>query len=100
MTEFTKRVIEIIQNIPTGKVSTYGEIAKQAGNSRASRQVSRVLSTSSKKYDLPWHRVINSKGKISLRSGDGFELQKAMLQSEGVAVKDDQIDLNEYLWKL
>lgn len=99
MTDFSKRVIELIQQIPRGKVSTYGNIAKQAGNNRASRQVSRILSSSSKKYDLPWHRVINSRGKISLRSGDGLELQKSMLQSEGIVVNNDQVDLKQYLWK-
>jgi len=51
------------------------------------------------KYDLPWHRVINSKGKISLRSSQGYELQKALLESEGVKFsKNDTIDLKVHSW--
>ena len=96
---FSKRVIEIIQKIPAGKIATYGQIATLAGNNKAARQISRILHSSSDKYDLPWHRVINSKGKISMKSGDGFEMQKAMLESEGIQVIADRIDLAKYQWK-
>ena len=96
---FSKRVIEIIQKIPVGKVATYGQIATLAGNNKAARQISRILHSSSHKYDLPWHRVINSQGRISLRSGDGFEMQKVILKSEGIQVIKDRIDLVKYQWK-
>ena len=96
---FSKQVIEIIKKIPAGRVATYGQIANLAGNNKAARQISRILHSSSDKYDLPWHRVINSQGKISLRSGDGFEMQKAMLENEGVQVIDGRIDLKKYKWK-
>ena len=96
---FNKRVVEIIKKIPVGKVATYGQIAKLAGNNKAARQISRILHSSSEKYDLPWHRVINSQGKISMRSGDGLEMQKAMLESEGIQVIVDKIDLNKFQWK-
>ena len=96
---FSKRVIEIIQKIPAGKVATYGQIATLAGNNKAARQISRILHSSSDKYDLPWHRVINSQGRISLRIGDGFEMQKAMLESEGIQVIKDKIDLAIFQWK-
>ena len=96
---FSKRVVEIIKKIPAGKVATYGQIATLAGNNKAARQISRILHSSSEKYDLPWHRVINSQGKISLRSGDGFEMQKAMLESEGIQVIKDRIDLIKYKWE-
>jgi methylated-DNA-protein-cysteine methyltransferase-like protein len=84
--------------IPVGKVATYGQIAQLAGNNKAARQISRILHSSSEKYDLPWHRVINSQGRISMRPGDGFEMQKAMLESEGVQVIADRIDLIKYKW--
>ena len=84
--------------IPIGKVATYGQIASLAGNNKAARQISRILHTASEKYELPWHRVINSQGKISLRSGDGFEMQKAMLESEGIQVSVDKIELKKYKW--
>ncbi|MDA3814654.1 MAG: MGMT family protein [Candidatus Cloacimonetes bacterium] len=99
VSSFSKRVVEIIKKIPAGKVATYGQIATLAGNNKAARQISRILHSSSEKYDLPWHRVINSQGRISLRSGDGLEMQKAMLESEGIQVIVDRIDLVKYKWK-
>ena len=96
---FSKQVIEIIQKIPAGKVATYGQIAILAGNNKAARQISRILHSSSGKYGLPWHRVINSQGRISLRTGDSFEMQKAMLESEGIQVIEDKIDLAKFQWK-
>ncbi len=84
--------------IPIGKVATYGQIAQLAGNNKAARQISRILHSSSEKHDLPWHRVINSHGKISLRSGDGFEMQKAIMESESIIVSGDRIDLKVFQW--
>ncbi|MCF6246625.1 MAG: MGMT family protein [Desulfobacula sp.] len=99
MLPFTRDVLCIIKDIPKGKVLTYGRIAALAGKSNGARQVSRLLHSMSKKYDLPWHRVINAKGKISLKPANGFELQKALLESEGICFsKQDTVDLNIYLW--
>jgi len=96
MTEFTKQCIDIIKKIPMGEVATYGDIALYAGNPRGARQVSRILHSMSKKHDLPWHRIINSKGTISL-TGNGLELQKELLISEGVEVDcNGKIDLSKY----
>lgn len=99
MTDFTEQVLEIIQNIPYGKVMTYGQIAAYAGNPRGARQVSRILSSMSSKYQLPWHRVINSKGGISLTGEPGFT-QGELLSSEGVKVDHKQINLKEYQYFL
>lgn len=90
MTIFTENCLNIIKAIPYGKVSTYGDIAKQAGNNRGARQVARILHSMSDKYDLPWHRVINSRGQISLK-GEGFDIQKELLQSEGVVISSNGI---------
>ena len=73
----------------------------------AARQVVRVLHASSKKDRLPckkdrlpWHRVINSRGGISLARGRGFEEQKRLLLNEGVAVSRlGRIDLEEFRWE-
>ncbi len=95
----SEKIIEILKRIPKGKVATYGMIAAMAGNPKAARTVSFILSSSSKKYNLPWHRIINSKGTISLKEGQGFELQKKMLESEGLVFKDDNsIDLRKWGW--
>jgi len=97
---FSGEVVDIIKNIPRGKVATYGQIAELAGNRFASRQVVRVLNTSSRSEKLPWHRVVNSSGKISLKPGHGYEEQKVLLVEEGVSFdKDDRIDFKTYLWK-
>ncbi|MBA7541057.1 DNA base-flipping protein [subsurface metagenome] len=96
---FYQKVIAIIKNIPEGKVATYGQIATYAGNPRAARQVSYILHSSSRKENLPWHRVINSKGSISLKPGHGYELQKQMLKKEGITFQEnDCIDLKRFLW--
>ncbi len=97
MNHLSQTIIEIIKNIPEGKVLTYGEIAYRAGSPKAARLVSNLLHSSSDKYSLPWHRVINSQGKISL-TGLAGEEQKQMLLAEGIEIKNGKIDLATYLY--
>jgi methylated-DNA-protein-cysteine methyltransferase-like protein len=98
--EFEDRVKNAIRAIPRGKVATYAQVAALAGNHRAARQVVRVLHASSEKDRLPWHRVINSRGGISLEKGRGFEEQKRLLIREGTRVdKNGRIDLEEFQWE-
>ncbi len=99
MTKFTEDVLEIIKMIPKGKVMTYGQIAVNANNPRGARQVSRILHSMSSKHKLPWHRVINSKGTISL-TGEGGFVQAEMLKSEGIEVINKKINLEKHLFKL
>jgi methylated-DNA-protein-cysteine methyltransferase-like protein len=97
MEPFTERVVEIIKNIPEGKVMTYGQIATLAGSPRGARQVVRVLHSLSEKYKLPWHRVINSKGEISIKDYESHALQKVFLESEGVKfTSNNTINLIEF----
>lgn len=97
--EFTVEVIEAIREIPEGMVCTYGGIAKLAGSSRAARQVVRVLHIYGEKERLPWWRVINREGRISLKPGHGYEEQLELLESEGLEFgPGDRIDLKQYLW--
>ena len=98
--EFEERVKNVIKAIPRGKVATYAQVAALAGNHRAARQVVRVLHSSSEKERLPWHRVINSRGGISLERGRGFEEQKRLLGREEVHVDDHgRIDLARFQWE-
>jgi methylated-DNA-protein-cysteine methyltransferase-like protein len=98
--EFEERVKSLIRRIPRGKVATYAQVAALAGNYRAARQVARVLHSSSDKDRLPWHRVINSRGGISLPRGRGFERQKRLLAGEGVPSDGrGRIDLTRFLWE-
>ncbi|MDD5529485.1 MAG: MGMT family protein [bacterium] len=94
---FYQRVIRAIQDIPKGKVATYGQVALVAGNPRAARQVSYILHSSTEKYALPWHRVVNSKGNISLKPKKGYELQMKLLKKEGIVFdKKNCIDLKKF----
>ena len=97
---FYQQIIKTIRRIPRGRVATYGQIAALAGNPRAARQVVRALHAGSDKESLPWHRVINGKGKISLGPGAGYELQQALLEGEGIVFgSKDTVDLDRFLWK-
>lgn len=99
MEYFTEQVINFISQIPVGKVIAYGQIARFCGKPSAARQVVRILKTYTPKLDLPWHRVINSKGMISLGKGNGYEEQKSLLLMEGVIFDErDKIDLDLYGW--
>ncbi len=74
---------------------TYGQIAAIAGNSRGARQVSWILHAMSKKYRLPWHRVINASGKISLQGSE----QRELLELEDVTFdSSSKVDLTIYRW--
>ena len=95
----SQRVKVILKKIPKGKVATYGQVAAYAGHPRAARQVVWILNSSSQKDKLPWHRVVNRKGQISLKPNYGYEIQKMLLKKEGVKFdKNDTIDFDLYLW--
>ena len=99
MDPFRSKVIDVIRSIPNGKVATYGQIAALAGNPRGARQVVRVLHSSTKEDDLPWHRVVNRYGQISLKPGHGYEIQRGLLEKEGVRFNaNDTIDFERYFW--
>lgn len=97
---FSKRVIDAIGKIPRGRVATYGQIAALAGNVRAARGVAWILHSSSETERLPWHRVIGSRGRISLPKGRGFAEQRRRLTAEGVSVdRTGRIDLEVFQWE-
>ena len=112
----SERIARIIRDIPRGRVATYGQIASLAGNPRAARAVVWVLrrnpsegggaerdgdaESTEPRRRLPWHRVINSQGRIALPHGGGFELQRALLLDEGVSVTAaGRVDLDRWLWR-
>lgn len=101
MLTFTEKAIAAVLSIPEGQVTTYGQIARIAGNPRAARQVSRLLHTLSVAYLLPWHRVVNREGQIVLRDPASFALQKALLEAEGLTVGPEGkvLGLERVLWQ-
>jgi methylated-DNA-protein-cysteine methyltransferase related protein len=94
----TKRRIRIeaaIREIPKGKISTYGAIARAAGFPGASRQVAAVLRRG---FGLPWQRVLGAGGEIKLR-GDSASEQRLRLEAEGVRFRGRKADVKLCEWK-
>lgn len=82
---FFDAVSDAVRSIPAGKVCTYGQIALMIGRPGAARQVGWALASLPMGTDVPWQRVINAKGGISYKGRmDGAELQKRLLEAEGV----------------
>ncbi|MFC0139542.1 MGMT family protein [Erwinia mallotivora] len=97
---FYQRIWQIVAAIPFGRVTTYGEIARLAGSPRAARQVGGVLKRLPRGSKLPWHRVINRQGQISL-SGDDLQRQRQALLAEGIEVSaEGKIALSQYRWDI
>lgn len=95
---FAERIYQIVAAIPSGKVITYGEVAQLAGAPRAARQVGGVLKRLPEGSRLPWHRVVNRQGRISL-TGANLQRQRQALLAEGVHVTGSgEVDLNRYRW--
>ena len=79
------RIYQAVRRIPIGRVATYGQVAKLAGLPGHARQVGYALHALTDDSAVPWHRVINARGEISLRSADGADrLQRMLLRAEGV----------------
>ena len=93
-------IVDVILRIPRGKVATYGQIARLAGYPGGARLVVWTLNSHRKRRDLPWHRIVNAQGGISLPRAEGYELQKEMLTAEGVIFgPGDRIDLSRFQWQ-
>ena len=90
-----RQVFTIITNIPRGKVATYGQIAKIAGIPSHARLVGRILSQLPAKTSLPWHRIVNSRGRIT---NPDKQRQTNKLAEEGVTLINDRINLKLYGW--
>lgn len=90
---------DLISQIPKGKVSTYGDIAKMA-DCRSARAVGFALNQLPEGSDIPWQRVINSQGKVSTRTNsEGHCLQQQLLEEEGIQFIDDKVKLSKYRWQ-
>ncbi len=99
-TEYSKKIIELIQSVPTGCVATYGLIARRAGRPRGARHVGWLLHSCTHKYALPWQRIIKSDGSLSFpKDSLKFLQQKTLLEAEGIVIKNGRIDLKKYLWR-
>ena len=91
-----EQIWQIVNAIPRGRVCTYGQVANLAGMPQQSRLVGRILARLPKGSRLPWHRVINSQGKIS---NPDPERQKERLEKEGIVFLNGRINLKIYRWE-
>lgn len=93
----TKRIYDAVCNIPKGKVATYGQVAALAGNPKMSRAVGNALHKNPDPDNIPCYRVVNSKGELAEAFAFGGEnVQKKLLEAEGVEVVDGKVDLERY----
>ncbi len=90
-------ILNTLAQIPEGSVATYGQIAQYAGMRGAARAVGRLLRTLPKDTDIPWHRVLNAKGEISIPH-QGALLQRERLESEGITFLKGKVSLKDYQW--
>ncbi|HET7229397.1 MAG TPA: MGMT family protein [Longimicrobium sp.] len=94
------RIYAVVRKIPRGKVSTYGRVAEVAGLGRAARQVGYAMAALPDHTTVPWHRVINAQGRISLRRGTGGDVeQRFRLEAEGVVFDaGGRVSLERFGW--
>lgn len=93
-------VYELVCLIPSGRVATYGQIASYVDRCTP-RMVGYAMAATPQGNEIPWHRVINSQGRVSIRAnGERDMLQQLLLEAEGVLFnKNGQVDLNAVGWK-
>jgi methylated-DNA-protein-cysteine methyltransferase-like protein len=98
---FFERVYAVARQIPYGKVTSYGAIAKALGTARSARMVGWAMNACHNMDDVPAHRVVNRKGLLTGKHHfDGTNLMQQLLESEGIVVVDNQImDLEKVYWE-
>ena len=100
--ELAPMIFQVIAQIPYGRVASYGQIARLAGIPKHSRLVGYVLKHMDADSSLPWYRVINSQGKISLSklNDQGQNIQAQLLLAEGILVIGNKVKMKEFQWDI
>ncbi len=100
MGEIFLKIYDVVRRIPRGRVTTYGNVARLAGNPRWSRVVGYALHANPSPGEIPCHRVIDRFGRTSRAFAFGGEdMQRKLLEGEGIEFRDDgSIDLSKYIW--
>lgn len=93
-----ERIWRVVASIPEGTVATYGQVAELAGLPRGARHVGRVLGALPSDSRLPWHRVVNARGELSL-VGASARRQRARLREEGHRFRNGRLDLQRCRWQ-
>ncbi|MEM7293887.1 MAG: methylated-DNA--[protein]-cysteine S-methyltransferase [Pseudomonadota bacterium] len=100
MNEHYEKIWQKIADIPKGSVATYGQIAKMVGLPRHARMVGYALRQSPDSLNLPWHRVINSKGESAFpQDSESYRTQQTRLRAEGVPMIGGKVSLSKYRWE-
>lgn len=93
--DFAYEVLSLVEEIPEGKVATYGQLARLIGREKNSRLVARILSNAEQYGQFPCHRVVNHAGRLV----PGWPEQRELLLQEGAILKDStHVDLKQCLW--
>jgi len=97
---FYEKVYQLVQQIPYGKVTTYGAIAKKLGAPQAARMVGYALNSSKNTENIPAHRVVNRNGLLTGKIHFmGTNLMQQLLESEGIEIKNNQVqNLEKHIW--
>lgn len=94
--DFAYEVLSVVEEIPEGKVATYGQISRLIGREKNARLVARVLSHAEYYGEFPCHRVVNHVGRLA----PGWQEQRFLLEEEGVGLKDrNHVELKKYQWE-
>jgi methylated-DNA-protein-cysteine methyltransferase-like protein len=93
------RIYSVVARIPPGRVATYGQVATLAGVPNGARQVGYALAALRPGHRLPWHRVVNARGSISMRDSGAMAEQRFRLEKEGLRFcRGGIVDLQSSLW--
>lgn len=97
---FFEKSQELAKQIPFGRISTYGAIARHLGMTRSARMVGYAMNASHAMDDVPAHRVVNRVGLLTGKHHfGGTNLMQQLLESEGIEIKDNQVvDFDRYFW--
>ncbi|RRJ83310.1 MGMT family protein [Aestuariirhabdus litorea] len=94
------RIWQVVSLVPAGAVVTYGQVARMAGLPQHARMVGSVLRQLPRGTNIPWHRVINSQGRISFPAGSAqYQRQQALLLEEGIEFIGDRVPLRRFQWQ-
>ena len=95
-----QKIWNVVAAIPSGRVASYGQVAELAGIGRAARMIGQSLGRAPDRATLPWHRVLNAQGRISIpKSSRAHKEQIRRLTSEGVIVDNGKVDMKRYRWE-
>ncbi len=100
MDNFHQQVFLVVHSIPIGNIASYGQVAKLAGYPGYARQVGKLLSQLPAGSTLPWYRVVNSQGRISLKGEDLVRQRDALIKEDVEVSLDGKIALKRFLWHI